>query len=156
MTTKFRKVLFGKGSFPAPFSLSIAHNFLIAIMVAGFAVFLMISSSWAIGGIGGGGGGLGGTPPDLLMPSPPRNVTASAGDRMATVNFEPPKTDGGNPITVYTVTSHPEGIKARGVKSPIVIRGLTNGKAYTFTMTASNSVGTGLDSSPSNCVTPAE
>ena len=123
-----------------------------------FSLFLFVSvQCWAFGGGGGGGGGAGISPPvDLLMPSPPRNVTASAGDRMATVSFDAPKTDGGSPVTEYTVTAHPGRIKARGTKSPIAIRGLTNGKEYSFTVTASNSVGTGLASEPSRCVIPGE
>jgi len=44
---------------------------------------------------------------------------------------------------------------ATGAGSPITIAGLTNGTAYTFTVTAANSVGTGPASSASNSVTPA-
>ena len=117
------------------------------------AIFLMVSVSWAGGGGGGGGGGFG-VPIDLLMPSPPRNVTAAAGDGVATVSFDPPQTDGGSPVTVYTVTSHPGGIRARGGKSPILVRGLTNGRTYTFTVTAGNSVGNGFPSETCNSVTP--
>jgi hypothetical protein len=156
MAGKSRKVSFGKRSFVASRSFSFVLSSAIAIAVAGFAVFLMNSQALAVGGGAGGATGSFGVPIDLLMPSPPRNVTATAGDRMATVNFEPPKTDGGSPVTEYMVISHPEGMKAKGKKSPIAIRGLTNGKAYTFTLTATNSVGTGLASEPSNCVTPGE
>ena len=131
-----------------------------AITITVLAILLMASPPWAFGAGGGvrgqaAGGAAGvGTPMDLLMPHPPRNVTATAGDGMATVSFEPPDSDGGSPITVYTVTSHPEGMRAKSTKSPITVRGLTNGKTYTFTVAASNSVGTGLDSGPSNRVTP--
>src|SRR5208283_2435542 len=94
------------------------------------AIFLMVSVSWAAGGGGG------------------------AGDGVATVSFDPPKTDGGSPVTVYTVTSHPGGIRAKGGKSPILVKGLTNGRTYTFTVTAGNFVGTGLASEACNSVTP--
>ncbi|MGO9532216.1 MAG: fibronectin type III domain-containing protein [Syntrophobacteraceae bacterium] len=113
------------------------------------AIFLMVSVSWAFSGGGGAG-----VPIDLLMPSPPRNVKAAAGDGVATVSFDPPKTDAGSPVTVYTVTSHPAGIRAKGPKSPILVKGLTNGRTYTFTVTAGNSVGTGLASEACNSVTP--
>ncbi len=134
-----------------------------AMTGAVLAILLMTSQSFAfgVGGTGGGGGGVGGgvgvSPPvDLLMPRPPLNVTATAGNGMATVSFDPPKSDGGISITAFTVTSHPGRIKAQSAKSPVAVKGLTNGKAYTFTVSATNSVGTGLASGLSNSVTPGE
>jgi hypothetical protein len=126
-----------------------------AVTITVLAIFLMTSQCWAFNG-GGGGGGAAATsvPIDFLMPGPPRNVTATAGNGIATVSFDPPKSDGGSPITVYTVTSHPGKIKASGKQSPITVKGLTNGRTYTFTVTASNSVGTGLASGACNSVTP--
>ncbi|NCB50252.1 MAG: hypothetical protein EOM54_00015 [Clostridia bacterium] len=91
---------------------------------------------------------------DIFAPGAPTGVTATAGDGRATVSFTPPVSDGGAAITGYTVTSSPGGITASGASSPIVITGLTNGTSYTFTVKATNSVGTGADSSPSNSVTP--
>jgi large repetitive protein len=126
-----------------------------AMTITVLAIFLMTSQCWAFNGGGGGGGAVTTSPPvDLLMPGPPRNVTATAGNGMATVSFDPPKSDGGSPVTVYTVTSHPGRIKVKSSKSPVIVKGLTNGKAYIFTVTASNSVGTGLASGDCNSVTP--
>ena len=116
----------------------------IGIITAIFAVLLTATASWAFGG----------ATMNQLMPSPPTNVIATAGNGEATVSFKPPKSDGGSPITSYTVRSHPGKIKASGKQSPITLRGLTNGRTYTFTVTASNSVGTGIDSEPSNSVAP--
>jgi len=125
-----------------------------ALTIAVLSVFLMTSQCWAFGA-GGGGGGMPFNPPTyLLMPDPPRNVTATAGDGIAIVSFDPPKSDGGSPVTVYTVTSHPGKIKASGKQSPITVKGLTNGKTYTFSVAAGNSVGTGIASETCNRVTP--
>jgi uncharacterized protein (TIGR02145 family) len=92
------------------------------------------------------------TAPDA--PEAPGIGIASAGDGEATVAFTAPTSDGGETITEYTVTSSPGGVTATGTSSPITITGLTNGTAYTFTVTATNSVGTGAASTPSNSVTP--
>jgi hypothetical protein len=89
------------------------------------------------------------TPPDQ-----PTNVTAAPGNGQATVSFSPPASNGGSPITGYTVTSSPGGHTNSGTSSPIVVSGLTNGQSYTFTVKATNAIGTGPDSSPSNAVTP--
>jgi hypothetical protein len=124
-----------------------------AMALAALSILLMTSHCWAFGG-GWVGRGVGDLPNTLLMPDPPRNVTATAGNGIATVSFDPPKSDGGSPVTVYTVTAHPGKIKASGKQSPITVKGLTNGRTYTFTVTASNSVGTGLASGACSSVTP--
>ncbi len=84
----------------------------------------------------------------------PTAVSATAANGQATVSFTTPS-QGGSPITSYTVTSSPSGITASGSASPITVTGLSNGTAYTFTVTATNSSGTGSASSASNSVTPS-
>lgn len=91
---------------------------------------------------------------DAVVPGAPTDVTATAGDSEVTVAFNPSAFDGGAAITGYTATSSPGGITATCASSPCVITGLTNGVAYTFTATATNSAGTGPASIPSNSVTP--
>ena len=88
------------------------------------------------------------------VPGAPTIGTATRGDAQATVPFTAPAITGGVAITSYTVTSSPGGITASGSTSPITVTGLTNGTAYTFTVTATNSVGTGPASAASNSVTP--
>jgi hypothetical protein len=87
------------------------------------------------------------------IPDAPTIGTATAGVEDASVTFTAVDPDG-FPITSYTVTSSPEGITATGASSPIVVTGLTTGTSYTFTVTATNSVGTSASSSASNSATP--
>ena len=87
-------------------------------------------------------------------PGTPSNVTAVASDGQATVGFDPPASNGGEPIASYTVTASPGGATATGSSSPITIGGLTDGTIYTFTVTATSSAGTGPSSPVSNAVTP--
>jgi hypothetical protein len=91
----------------------------------------------------------------LGPPGAPTGVTAVRGSRRATISFTAPP-DGGSPITQYTVTASPGGQTATGTASPIDVTGLTNGVEYTFTVKATNAIGTGPDSAPSNPVTPDE
>ena len=77
------------------------------------------------------------------VPDASTGVTAKAGNASATVSFTAPASDGGSPITSYIVTSSPGGITASGPHSPIIVKGLTNATAYTFTVQATNKIGTG-------------
>jgi invasion protein IalB len=87
------------------------------------------------------------------VPGAPTNVTAKAGNSQATVSFKLPA-NGGSPITVCTATSKPGNVTGTGAGSPITVSGLTDGTGYTFTVTATNEIGTGPTSKPSGKVTP--
>lgn len=91
---------------------------------------------------------------NAVVPGAPTIGVASVGDTQASVAFTAPAFTGGASITGYTVTSNPGGLTGTGASSPIVVTGLTNGTAYTFTVTATNSAGTGSVSAASNSVTP--
>ncbi len=88
-------------------------------------------------------------------PNAPLNVVALVGNQQASVSFTEPASDGGSAITGYTVTSSPGGFTGFGSSSPIVVSGLTNGTAYTFTVTATNANGTSIPSTASTAIIPA-
>ncbi len=101
--------------------------------------------------------------PDPTAPDAPVIGTATGGDAIATVTWSTPLSDGGSPIGGYTVTAADSTTPANGGETctwttgPLTctVTGLTNGDSYTFTVTATNGVGTGPDSAASNSVTPA-
>ena len=96
-------------------------------------------------------------------PGAPTAVTAVAFDRSAVVWFTAPASTGGAPITSYTVTATDTTSAGRGgqtctttdASAGCTVAGLTNADNYTFTVTATNVVGTGTASSASSAVTPA-
>ena len=95
------------------------------------------------------------TPGAPTAPDAPTIGTATAGNTTASVAFSAPADNGGSAITGYTVLSSPGGFTATGASSPITVTGLTNGVEYTFTVTATNAIGTSAASSASNAITPS-
>ena len=88
-------------------------------------------------------------------PDAPTIGTATAVSGEATVPFTAPSSDGGSAITSYTATSSPgdfTGTISQSGSGSIIVSGLTNGTAYTFTVTATNAIGTSLASAVSNSV----
>jgi hypothetical protein len=89
------------------------------------------------------------------VPGAPTIGTATAGNAQVSITFSAPGSNGGSAVTGYTVTSSPGDFATSGASSPLVVTGLTNGTAYTFTVTATNIIGTGTASSSTGSVTPA-
>ena len=89
----------------------------------------------------------------VVPPGAPTIGIATPGNTQATIAFTPPLADGGSAITSYTASCNPGNITASNIASPITVVGLTNGTAYTCSVSASNAVGTG-PSSAGVAVTP--
>ncbi len=94
---------------------------------------------------------------EATVPDAPRAVSAVPGHGRVTLQWTKPLTDGGKPITGYVVKPYLAGIAQPGrtfetTTTNEVITGLTNGKKYTFTVTAKNLVGTGHRSTATTAV----
>ena len=90
-------------------------------------------------------------------PDAPTIGTATLDNAQSTVSFTAPSSDGGLAITSYTATSTPGGITgtlSQAGSGSITVTGLTNYTTYTFTVTATNAIGTSVASAASNSVTP--
>ena len=94
-------------------------------------------------------------------PEAPSRVAAAPGNGFADVTFSPSVADGNRPVLSYTVTastgakvtvSAGEFLKLAYLRVPA----LANGQPVTFTVTATNAIGTSVPSLPSYAVTPSD
>lgn len=90
--------------------------------------------------------------PQLGIPGSPTITGTTAGTGQVTIVFTPASS--GGTATSYTVSATPDGATVTGPGSPLTVAGLSNTKNYTFTVTATNSAGTGPPSAPSAPVKP--
>ena len=91
------------------------------------------------------------------VPGRPTGVTATPGDRSATIEWTAPAFTGGAPIIGYKVIASPGGHTCEWTSGPLrcTITGLTNTTAYTFTVIALSAIGESPVSSDSSSATPA-
>ena len=95
------------------------------------------------------------------VPGRPTGVTAKAGNTSASVTWTAPSANG-SAITAYHVAAADETTAGNGGETcatsgtvGCTVSGLTNGDAYTFTVSATNAEGAGPTSAASPAVTPA-
>ncbi|MDH4479952.1 MAG: fibronectin type III domain-containing protein [Rhodoferax sp.] len=107
-------------------------------------------------GTGAASGAVSVTPISITVPNAPTIGTATAGNASASIAFTVPSSNGGAAIIGYTVSCVAGKSTKTGTatSSPITVPSLTNGKVYSCTVKATNSVG---DSAASGAVsvTPA-
>jgi hypothetical protein len=95
------------------------------------------------------------------VPEAPMRVAAAPGNGFAYVTFSPPVTDGNRAVLSYTVTASTGAtttISAENFRKFAYLRfpRLANGQAVSFSVTASNAMGTSVASLPSYMITPGD
>jgi hypothetical protein len=87
-----------------------------------------------------------------VVPNPPTAVLATSGNGQLSVAFTAPTDAASLPLIDFTATCG--AVSITGTSSPIVVAALTNGTAYTCTVTARNANGASIASAPSGSATP--
>lgn len=98
------------------------------------------------------------TPPPTA-PAAPTGVTGTPRYQSVVLNWTAPSNVGGSPITGYQITSYANGVAGSPINTgstdtSYTVTSLTVGTPYTFTVSATNAVGTGAPSAASPTITP--
>ena len=98
----------------------------------------------ATNGVGNGPAGTSNPVTPMTVPTAPLTPSATPASSQVVVKWLTPASDGGSPITSYTVVASPGGqtCTTNGALT-CTVKGLTNGTTYTFSITATNIVGNG-------------
>ena len=92
---------------------------------------------------------------ESTIPDPPElGIITVLSKTSVSVGFIQQPSKGDGIIINYTATSSPGGLIGTGMSSPITISGLTPYESYTFTVSATNSGGTSIQSSASSYISP--
>ena len=91
------------------------------------------------------------------LPGAPSITSAVANSfNSAQITFSPAPSDGGSPVTSYTITALPSRLQSTFLATDAkhhTFTGLSASTSYTFTIQATNIAGSGLASAPSNQIT---
>ena len=113
---------------------------------------LALLSLGALAGCGGGGAtgdtGSAGVGVTLTVPGSPTLVALDPSNTSIKVHYSAPTATGGSAITSYTASCAAGGATRTGIgtTSPIDVTGLSNGTAYSCSITATNATGTSASS----------
>jgi len=139
------------------FDMSLAtHKIQIVVADTGDAI---VPSSIAASLVSGGTATSGGIVVGTASSAPTIGLATATGATTATVAFTAPASNGGSAITSYTATSSPaggSGTLTQAGSGTISVTGLSGGIDYTFTVTATNSVGVSTPSAASNSITTSQ